>query len=32
MENLGSPEGMNQEDIEKMLEDMNIGGEDLLKE
>ena len=32
IKNLGSPEDMNQEDIEKMLEDMNIGGEDLLKE
>ena len=32
MNNLGSPEGMNQEDIEKMLEDMDISQEDLLKE
>ncbi|MEA1963044.1 MAG: hypothetical protein U9M94_02270 [Patescibacteria group bacterium] len=32
MENLESPEGMNHEDIEKMLEDMNISGENLLKE
>ena len=32
MNNLGSPEGMNQEDIEKMLEDMDINQEDLLKE
>jgi len=32
MENLGSPENINQEDIEKMLENMNINGEDLLKE
>ena len=31
MEGLESPEGMNQEDIEKMLEDMNIDGGDLLK-
>ena len=31
MESLESPEGMKQEDIEKMLEDMNIDGADLLK-
>ncbi|MCK4539722.1 hypothetical protein KAU09_01040 [Candidatus Parcubacteria bacterium] len=32
MEGLSNSEGMNQEDIEKMLEDMNINQEDLLKE
>ena len=32
IECLNNSENMNQEDIEKMLEDMNIGGEDLLKE
>ena len=32
IENLGSPESMNQEDIEEMLEDMDISGEDLLEE